>query len=93
MLFRSHARENQDKLEHASASLQYHTVSRKVFEDKWGVHPEQWETRLFPNGVPTEPKIHSYMFYPYFELDIEDLDNKKYSYAKRGLENFLEEWR
>jgi hypothetical protein len=33
------------------------------------------------------------MFYPYFELDIYDLDAKKYIYAPAGLQNFKEEWK
>jgi len=87
-----HPEPNIDKNNHCNESLPYHTVSRKVFEDKWNVHPENWNTRLLPN-IPTNPLINTYMYYPYFELDIEDLENKKYSYAPKGLENFRSEWR
>ena len=86
-----HPPANMNKMNHVSATIRYHTVTRRVFEDKWGVHPEFWETRL--KAVPTEPLINQYMFYPYFELDIYDLDEKKYIYALAGLENFKEEWK
>lgn len=86
-----HPPANHNKLDHSNASLRYHTVTRKVFEEKWGVHPEFWDKRML--RVPTEPKINQFMFYPYFELDISDLDNKKYIYALAGLEHFKEEWK
>jgi hypothetical protein len=86
-----HPPENHNKVQHINHTLNYHTVSRKVFAEKWGVHPEFWENRL--PVIPTEPKIDQYMYYPYFELDIYDLDAKKYIYAKAGLEHFLPEWR
>lgn len=86
-----HPEANGQKVVHSERSLQYHTCSRKVFEDKWNVHPEQWDSRL--GEEPSRPKIVQYMFYPYFELDIEDLEGKNYSYTPAGLQNFKSEWR
>lgn len=86
---------NGEKQTHISGTMPYHTVSRKVFEDKWGtVHPEQWETRgtLAEGVIPKKPNIPYYMYYPYFEIDIEDLEGKNYSYVNPGLENFKPEW-
>lgn len=91
--FFEHVGPNHQKNEHVNQTMGYHTVSRKVFEDKWNVHPEDWNSRMCVTGVPTEPLIHTYMFYPYFELAIENLEAKKYSYAPAGLEHFKNEWR
>lgn len=88
-----HMYENINKKIHCEGSLPYHTVSRKVFEKKWNVHPEFWDTRLFKGSIPSKPLIDTYMMYPYFELDIEDLESKNYCYAMAGLENFKNEWR
>lgn len=90
-IFFTHPPANTDKDMHSNASLRYHTVTRKTFEDKWGVHPEFWDTRL--HTIPTEPRIIQHMYYPYFELGINNLDEKKYSYALAGLEHFKEEWK
>lgn len=89
-----HPPENPNKRQHSEASLAYHANSRKIFAAKWGkVHPEQWATRLRNTPIPRTPLIPTFMNYPYFELDIDNLDEKGYIYAKAGLENFLEEWK
>ena len=89
-----HPPENQNKRQHSEASLAYHANSRKIFAAKWGkVHPEQWATRLKNTPVPKTPLIPQTFFYPWFEKDIDNLEEKGYIYAKAGLENFLEEWK
>lgn len=89
-----HPPENQNKRIHSEKSLAYHANSRKVFAAKWGgVHPEQWATRLSGTPIPKTPLVPTFMYYPYFELDIDNLEEKGYIYAKAGLENFLEEWK
>ena len=89
-----HPPENQNKRQHSEASLAYHANSRKIFAAKWGrVHPEQWATRLKNTPVPKIPLIPQTFFYPWFEKDIDNLEEKGYIYAKAGLENFLEEWK
>ena len=88
-----HVGPNHQKDTHVSQTLGYHTVSRHVFAEKWNTHPEEWRSRMFTTGVPTEPLIHTYMLYPYFELAIENLEAKKYSYTPAGLEHFKNEWR
>jgi hypothetical protein len=86
-----HPPENAAKLDHSNKSLRYHTVSRKIFDAKWGCHPEQWATRW--TTTEKTPRIPTFMNYPYFECDIDNLEEKGYIYAKPGLEHFLEEWK
>ena len=88
-----HVAPNQQKDDHVNQTLPYHTVSRRMFEEKWGVHPENWGIRLTEDQIPMRPKISTYMYYPYFELDIDDLDGKNYVYALKGLEHFKNEWK
>jgi hypothetical protein len=73
------APENMAKLQHGIETMKYHPVSRKVFHEKWGIHPEFWYTRVFGvTELPTVSKIKNYVFYPYFEKDVEDLEGKNY---------------
>lgn len=73
-----HPPHNADKHTAARESLDYHPVSRKVFEKKWRRYPEQWDKQHEP---PTRPYIDSYMMYPYFEKDVETLTLQKYVQA------------
>lgn len=83
---------NGAKNEHVATTMPYHTVSRKMFAVKWNMHPEFWDARL-PPEPKKKPLIPTYMTYPYFEMDIENLKAKNYIYASPGLDNFLEEWK
>lgn len=89
-VFFDHVGPNPAKHEHVNASLPYHTVSRRVFAEKWAVHPEQWATRT--PTPPTRPLIPTYMYYPYFELAIDDLEGKNYIFEQAGLQHFKSEW-
>lgn len=60
----------------SSASMQYHAVSRAVFAEKWGVHPEKWGDKV--TTFPTIPLMENFVYYPYFERDVEDLKGKNY---------------
>jgi hypothetical protein len=82
---------NANKQEHMDNSIHYHTVSRRVFEAKWGVHPEQWDARL--TEEPTKPLIPGFLYYSWFELDVETLDKQGYIYQPKGLDHFKEEWK
>jgi len=82
---------NKDKQNHMNAAIDYHTISRKVFAEKWGVHPEHWKARL--KTVPAAPLILGYLYYPWFELDVETLDAQRYVYQPKGLEHFLDDWK
>ena len=85
-----HPPTNTNKQLHMDAAINFHTISRRVFEAKWNVHPESWETRL--TEVPTQPLIPSFMYYPWFELDVETLDEQNYIWQPKGLEHFKAEW-
>jgi hypothetical protein len=73
-----HPPHNADKTSAANESLNYHPISRKVFEKKWRRYPERWERQGEP---PKQPYIDSYMNYPYFEKDVETLTLQKYVQA------------
>jgi hypothetical protein len=62
-------------------SQQYHPISAKVFETKWGFSGSRRETGDFWNWVDQNVKETAslnYMFYPYFEKDVYNLVDKKY---------------
>jgi hypothetical protein len=59
---------------HISNVFGYHDYNRKLFKTKWGIDPDHWSSTHF-NIVP---KIKRYMFYPYFEMDIENLNKMNY---------------
>lgn len=73
-----HPPHNADKTSAANESLNYHPVSRKVFEKKWRRYPERWAEQPEP---PTQPYIDSYMNYPYFERDVQTLLGQRYVQA------------
>lgn len=86
-----HPPENHNKVDHSVKSLQYHPLSRHVFDLKWGCHPEQWATRF--STTNKTPKIPTYAYYPYFEKDIDNKEEKGYVWVDPGLQNFKEEWK
>lgn len=59
-------------------SMQYHNYSLKVFINKWGLHPNDWITLSLESIRMINPQIMSFIFYPYFEKDIESLHEQKY---------------
>jgi hypothetical protein len=61
-----------------SRAPKYMDQSMTIFAHKWpGLHPCYWADDMFKN-TPTGPAIPSYVFYPYFEYDIENLKEKGY---------------
>jgi hypothetical protein len=50
-------------------SMKYHSLSKLIFEHKWGSH-----------GLP------AFIMYPYFEKDIETLQEQKYILPPNFLE-------
>jgi hypothetical protein len=57
-------------------SMKYHYINRNIFMKKWGIEPEWWDRNPLP--WPTKSLIDNYVYYPYFELDIPNLQTKNY---------------
>lgn len=53
------------------------SLNKNLFYRKWGVDPEAWTNESLKN-VPTASYIENFIYYPYFELDLYDLDKKNY---------------
>jgi hypothetical protein len=59
-------------------SSRYHYISKKILDQKWGIEFEgSWSEEKLKH-LPRNSKISSFIFYPYFEKDIEDLNEKGY---------------
>jgi SAM-dependent methyltransferase len=61
-------------------SAQYHTISLSVFKEKYGVGyvmAEGWKPQLI-NNPPRTTLVKNYVYYPYFEKNVEDLVGKNY---------------
>ncbi len=80
-VFFDHPHHNSDKQTAANESLRYHPVSRSVFEQKWGIYPERWGATNVLQSPPRGPLIPGYLYYPYFERDVETLTEQKYVQA------------
>lgn len=59
-------------------SKKYHAQSGNIFKMKWGIRSIHWKDE----PLPKSPGIPSFIFYPYFEWDIETLDEQRYIYNK-----------
>lgn len=57
-------------------SMKYHHVSKNLFQQKWDVEYECWGPKLFDKQH--EPKINNYIYYPYFEMLLSGLKEKKF---------------
>jgi hypothetical protein len=60
---------------HHTSSM-YHNHSKFIFEAKWETNPDMG----FLNIKSLSPKMNSFVMYPYFEKDIETLDEQYYLY-------------
>jgi hypothetical protein len=80
-VFFDHPSPNNDKRKAAGDSLPYHAISRKVFQAKWGIHPEKWGSTKAIENPPEKSLIKNFVFYPYFEKDVDDLEGKNYIVA------------
>lgn len=59
-------------------SLVFHEISKKVFQAKWGnIIPSPWKPEVLINP-PIKSLITNYVYYPYFEKNINDLIGKNY---------------
>jgi hypothetical protein len=65
---------HQRKDVHHYQSIKYHQISQNVYNQKWGdtpqSHQSNWNYDRFKELVP---KIQSFVYYPYFEKDVETL--------------------
>ena len=57
-----------------SDPLKYHDYNNKIFYKKWNFKTEHWEKS--PSGM--RPLIERFMFYPYFEMNINTLEEQNY---------------
>ncbi len=73
-----HPDANERKMHHIHASYNYHYLSLKVFEEKWGIDCENWKIKGTDDNPPKVSLIKNYMFYPYFERHVEGLADKNY---------------
>lgn len=80
-VFFDHPPQNPDKNVAANESQKYHPVSLIVFDRKWGVCPERWTEYGVDKNPPKVSKIPNFVYYPYFEKDVEDLEGKNYIVA------------
>lgn len=61
-------------------STKYHNINKNLFYKKWGTAPEQWNS-----NIPINSLIENYIFYPYFELNIPNLEEKNYFIEGNGI--------
>lgn len=68
---------------HAQANQRISTMfmGREMFYHKWGVIPESTGITEIVDHIKT-PKVPSYMFYPYFERDVETLTDQNYMWTE-----------
>lgn len=76
-----HPPHNHDKSVASNESYPYHPLSRLMFEKKWRLYPERWEKTGVLTNPPVCPYVEGYMFYPYFERDVETLSEQRYMQA------------
>lgn len=69
------------------ASSKHHVLNKNLFYKKWGTKPENWSEFLFKSNVKNS-LIENYIYYPYFELDILDLESKNYFVDRNGTPFF-----
>jgi|688.fasta_scaffold45099_6 hypothetical protein len=62
--------------EYHHTSSGFHSNSKYIYETKWEANPDDG----FLNIETIEPKMNSFIMYPYFEKDIETLDEQYYLY-------------
>lgn len=67
------------KSSHKQAGISFEPFSRKLFIAKWGYEPEDERTWCQNNmGNKLVPQIQTPILYPWFEKDIDDLQEKGY---------------
>ncbi len=64
--------------DHHKKSLEYHNISKLIFDKKWpGLNANYWTDDMMLN-LPETSFIDNYIYYPYFEKNIDNLINKRY---------------
>lgn len=63
---------------HHIESSKYHNISKNILEQKWGLEFEGSWTQEKLNKLPKKSKIPNFIFYPYFEKNVENLQEKGY---------------
>lgn len=64
-------------------SFSWHSVSAAVFKRKYGrIDAHHWKPELI-NNPPKKTLNENYVYYPYFEKDVEDLYGKNYVWAEK----------
>ena len=72
-------RRNYDMHSRVHSSVPYYDKTMAMFRHKWpGISPEFWPESLVNDPHSIRPACPTYMYYPYFEKDIYELDKKGY---------------
>ena len=58
-------------------SMVFHKITEKLFIKKWNIGPSNWGSNHF-NYPNKKSLIENYIYYPYFEKDILNLNDKNY---------------
>lgn len=72
---------NTDRKDAHISSVRFHPVSEAVFKHKWGISAHSWTSA---HHTIRKPLTQSYIMYPYFEKDIEGLQEKGYVVAEEA---------
>lgn len=75
--------ERPSREEVAQCTQHFVRLAQNVLIHKWGNPMFPWNDNFF-NNLPKRPKGPSYILYPYFEKNIEDLETKGYIIDKNG---------
>lgn len=63
---------------HSESTLGYNRWSDSLYISKWGFPPGEWKHNNVYSNPPKCSLIKNYVYYPYFEKDVEDLAGKNY---------------
>jgi hypothetical protein len=59
-------------------SGKYCDTSKSLFFEKWGCKPYPWPSPVCPNEFRKTSLISNFVYYPFFEKDVYDLNGKNY---------------
>ena len=82
IIYRPDSNEQRKQQARDSGVPKYHCISREVYFEKWGVYPELEPLAQQVERHKNGPIGKQYIFYPYFEIDVEDLKKKNYVYRE-----------
>jgi hypothetical protein len=72
--------------DHKKSSV-YHSLNKNFFKRKWNMNPENWSEYLFKSNIKNS-LIENWIYYPYFELEIPNLEQKNYFVDRQGTAFF-----